>query len=239
MSIANPTEEAVSRAWIATLAGCFVLVGSSAVAHTETNAMLGTWYVVVNYDDAQAVGSDDRKRWEDKVWVFELRGTRLVWTEYSELSFKTDVGRYQTLAGGREIKSSGSWNPNKAQRAEIERGLAANPQWVRTKTLRGDVVTGYRSSGRQNRESASVIGFSQTWEIVDPGGKPAFRRRDSMSGGRSTALEGETLYTTTSRKGEVLSGEFTRDDAHNGIFVMRRAGKIQLVAEKDVDERWQ
>jgi hypothetical protein len=210
----------VSRAWIAILAGCFVLVGSSAVAHTETNAMLGTWYVVVNYDDAQAVNSDERKRWEDKVWVFELRGTRLVWTEYSELSFKTDVGRYQTLAGGREIRSSGSWNPNKAQRAEIEGGLAASPQWVRTKTLRGDVVTGYRSSGRQNRESASVIGFSQTWEIVDP-------------------LEGETLYTTTSRKGEVLSGEFTRDDAQKGSFEMRRAGKIQLVAEKEVDERWQ
>jgi hypothetical protein len=238
VSIAKPTEEAVSRAWIATLAGCFVLVGSSAVARTETNTMLGTWYVVVNYDDAQAVSSEDRRRWEDKVWVFELRGTRLVWTEYSELSFKTDVGRYQTLAGGREIKSSGSWNPNKAQRAEIERGLAANPQWVRTKTLRGDAVSGYKSSGRQNRESASVIGFSQTWEIVDLGGKPLFRRRDSMSGGRSTALEGETLYTTTARKGEVFSGEFTRDEAQKGTFVMRRAGKVQLVAEKEVDERW-
>lgn len=217
---------------------CCLLLPPTLAAETESNELLGTWYVVVHYEDKSVANAEDAHRWEDKVWVFEPRGTRLVWTEYSELSFKDDAGRYQLLSSGRAIKSTGSWKPTAAQRAEIKNGLAANPQWVKAKTLRGDVKSGYRSTGRQNLESASVIGFSETWEILDPGAMTAFRRRDSMTSGRSVALEGATSYITTAREGGTLNGVFTRDDVQKGTFVMRRAGKIRLVAEEEVDEKW-
>lgn len=234
---------------IGIVAGFLLFVAPERAVGAESDDLFGTWYVLIHYeepdvarrsDSADAAAADsevDRRRWDDKVWVFERRGDRLVWTEYSEIAFQNDAGRAQVLPSGRIIKSRGYWKPNAAQRSEIKNGLAANPQWVRAKTLRGDAARGYRSRGKHNPQSASVIGYSETWEILDWPTQPRFIRHDSMDSGRSVALEGETSYNTSGRKGEALVGEFSRDGT-TGRFEMQRAGAIRLVAEEEVDEKW-
>ena len=117
--------------------------------------------------------------------------------------------------------------------------MSVNPRWVRSKSLLGDPKRGYRSGGSVNRESASVIAYSETWEILDPGVRPVFLRIDQMSSGRSTALDGHTEYRSSDRDlgGDELTGSFSRDGVQTGSFVMMRSGSIKI-AKKDKREEW-
>ena len=47
----------------------------------------GTWYVLVHYKD-DAAGNPDAERWDDRVWVFERKGSRMRWTEYPIAVFR-------------------------------------------------------------------------------------------------------------------------------------------------------
>jgi hypothetical protein len=201
---------------------------------TKKFELLGTWYIVVHYRDASAAPAG-RELWEDKVWTFAYRGSRLLWSEYSVVLFDDDRGRHESLAGGRTIRSSGAWQPNPAQLEEIAAGLSVNPQWQRSKSLRGDPARGFRSSGSIQPTSASVIGYSETWEIENPLKRPVFRRIDAMGSGRSVTLDGKTEYRSaagsTLDRGK-LSGRFSRDGVQTGLFIMLRSGPIELVNPK-------
>lgn len=196
--------------------------------------LLGTWYIVVHYRDASAAPAG-REFWEDKVWTFAYRGSRLQWSEYSAVSFNDDRGRHERLTGGRTIRSSGAWRPSPAQLEEIAAGLSVNPQSLRSKSLRGDPADGFRSTGSIHSTSASVIGYSETWEIEDPGKQPVFRRVDEMSSGRSLAIKGITEYRSAAGSTLALgklSGSFSRDGAQTGSFVMLRSGPLELANPK-------
>jgi hypothetical protein len=202
--------------------------------------LLGTWYIVVHFRDEAAAG----RQWEDKVWTFAYRGSRLLWTEYPVVLFKDKRGRSESLASGRSIRTSGSWRPNPVQLEEIAAGLSVNPQWARSKSLRGNVARGFRSSGSLNPTSASVIGYSETWEIEDPAAQTIFRRIDSMTSGRSDSLDGRTEYRSSARSpGEAvgaatLSGSFSRDGAQTGSFVMMRSGSIEFADPEEAQKKW-
>ncbi len=201
--------------------------------------LLGTWYVIVHYRDSSAQ-PPEAQDWEDKVWSFESRGSRLLWTEYRVVLFDDQRGRFETLASGRTIRSSGAWQPSTRQLEEIEKGLTVNPQWARSKSLRGDPERGYQSGGTPNRESASIIGYSETWEIRDPAGQPVFRRSDEMSSGRSLALDGQTEYRSSlrDRGPDSLTGSFSRDRIQTGSFVMIRSGPIEFATQKGEQDKW-
>lgn len=205
--------------------------------------LLGTWYIVVHYRDTSAGLADD-EQWEDKVWTFNYRGSRLLWTEYPVVLFDDDRGRQELLASGRSIRSSGAWQPNATQLEEIAAGLAVNPQWTRSKSLRGDPTRGFRSSGTLNQTSASVIGYSETWEIQDPVTRPIFRRIDQMSSARSVPLDGITEYRSVAGTGEDpgapgrLSGSFSRDGVQTGSFIMLRSGSIKFANPKETQKKW-
>jgi hypothetical protein len=204
-------------------------------AEPEPFDLQGSWYVLVHYDDS-AAASQGNQNWEDKVWTFEPKGSRLVWTEYPVLVFDDEGGRMEKLPSGRLIKSSGAWEPNARQLAYIARGLAVNPRWARSKSLQGDPQRGYRSVGVSNRESASVISYSEAWEIRDLAHLPVFQRSDEMSSARSAPLAGRTEYqsTATTGKPDRLTGSFSRDQVQRGSFLMIRSGPVELAKPKDV-----
>jgi hypothetical protein len=194
----------------------------------------GTWYVVVHYRDSGAA-SPEEQHWEDKIWTFEAKGSRLRWTEYPVVVFADARRRFEKLASGRMIKSSGAWQPSARQLSEVEKGLAVNSQWARGKSLQGNPQRGYHSAGRSNRESASVIGYSEAWEIQDLASLPVFRRTDEMSSGRSVALDGRTEYRSLAvDKGrDRITGRFSRDQLQSGTFVMIRSGPIEIARQKN------
>ncbi|MBW2388912.1 MAG: hypothetical protein JRG89_10795 [Deltaproteobacteria bacterium] len=234
-------------AWFAALLVCACATTRAAAEEPEPFELQGTWYVVVHYRDAGAA-SPEEQRWEDKIWSFEPKGSRLRWTEYPVVVFEDVRGRFEKLASGRRIKSSGAWQPSARQLSEVEKGLAVNSQWARGKSLRGNPQRGYRSGGTPNRESASVIGYSEAWEIRDLASLPVFRRTDEMSSGRSVALSGTTEYRSAAvdRGLDRITGHFSRDQLQSGTFVMIRSGPIEMAKQenlrnslqKDGQQKW-
>lgn len=231
-------------------APAFVALGVAwciaAPARAEAFELEGAWYVLVHYAAIGANGGGERaderaapppNRWEDKVWVFAPRGSRLTWTEYPVVVLRDESGRSETLASGRRIRTAGTWRPNARQRAEIAAGPGVVDGWARSKTLRGDAASGYRSRGAVNRESTSVIGYSEQWEIEGLSSVPTFRRRDELSGERAEALAGLVEYRGTHAEPGELSGEFVRDDSLRGRFTMQRIAAPKAIRGNEEEER--
>jgi hypothetical protein len=205
----------------------------------------GAWYVLVHYsqsdtDEANGLSKDpaaDRKAWEDKVWVFEQRGSRFAWTEYPVVVLRDERGRMESLASGRRVRTSGHWRPTSRQRTELAKGPAVVSGWARSKTLRGDPERGYRSHGAANRESTSVIAYSERWEIEGLMDLPVFRREDEMSGGRAEALSGLVEYRGTKLSKDSVEGDFVRDEVERGRFRMERVAMPRPVAGDEQGEQ--
>ncbi len=218
----------VGWSFVATLALGLASAGPLRADETPLD-LRGAWYVLVHYRDANARDSEF-DYWEDKIWVFEERGSRMQWTEYGVVVFRDERGRFVSLASGREVKTEGAWSPDAAQLREIERGLEVDSRGGRAKTLRGSAARGYRSSGSMQTDSVSVIGYSETWEILQLAGLPILRRSDVMDSGRSESLDGNTEYRTVKidRGVSTLEGDFSRDGVQKGSFKMVRTGPVSL-----------
>jgi hypothetical protein len=194
----------------------------------------GTRYVLVHYRDA-ADGRADVDLWHDRIWIFKSHDERLTWTDFPVVVFKNDRKRFQTLHSGRKVRAESSWLPSAKQHREIREGLQVTTLGQRTKTLRGDARQGYRVQGASRPGSASVIGFNETWEVLDPSGLPAFVRSDAMDSVRTESLVGATRFDVRiiSDDGRRLEGDFDRDGTQRGTFQMIRAGEVTIM---DADE---
>jgi hypothetical protein len=189
--------------------------------------LTGAWYVLIHYRDADS-RDPNLEEWDERVWVFEQQGDRLRWTEYRIVIFKNDKGRFGALSSGRPVRSEGTWIPEEEQLEQIKTGLSVNARGTRVKSLKGDLDGNYRSAGVMQRDSVSVIGFSETWNVSGLTFLPTFRRSDVMESGRSDALAGNTEYVTKKidRETSVLEGEFDRDGVQRGSFKMVRTGPV-------------
>jgi len=195
--------------------------------------LVGTWHVLVHYQDSKA-GNPDAKRWEDRIWVFEKQGDQLRWTEYPIVVFEDDSGRFEPGEGSRLSRVLDYWEPNAAQRAQIDAGLAINSRGSRGKSLRGSDAKGWSSAGRGGGyQSARIITYEETWTLDGLPDAPRFVRQDSMGSAGSEQFEGRTLYETTSVEegGKLLRGKFDRDGTRIGTFRMLRSGAAHSVAE--------
>lgn len=217
--------------WIASLA---LLVPAPAAAQHEVD-LVGTWFVLIHYRDS-ATANPDSDRWQDKVWTFEKRGTRLQWAEYPIVVFQDTTGRFEAVGANRRARTLVAWEPNESQLAQIVEGPRVNSRGSKTKTLKGSPQKGYQSFGQLRTVSASVIGYHEVWSIDQPTTLPVFTRDDIMGSGRpKTAggdklnLEGRTQYVTkeVTDGGNTLSGVFVRDESRTGVFRMMRAGDVQ------------
>jgi hypothetical protein len=196
------------------------------VAEETKLDLRGGWYVLVHFRDLEST-EPEAVRWRDRIWRFEVRGSRLVWTEHPRVRFGDMSGRIEIIEGGREARTLGGWEPGSGQLHEIREGLVIDGHMARSKSLRGSSERGYRSVGSLHSESASVIGYHESWRIDDPSRLPRFTRDDSMGSGRTEGLAGHTEYTTRQvlAGGDELRGEFQRDGTLRGSFRMLRMGE--------------
>lgn len=210
---------------------CSLLLPGAARAEPAVD-LIGSWYVLIHYRDS-FTANPDSDRWDDKLWTFEKKGSRLQWTEYPIVVFHDRDGRFGPVAGNPRARILHAWEPNAAQQSEIDRGLPVNQRGSKRKSLRGSPTRGYKSFSVQRTISAATVGYVETWSIDSPASLPVFTRDDAL--GTEAALasrdqdgvaSGRTRYTTleVSADGRVLSGKFSRDENRIGSFSMQRAG---------------
>ena len=196
--------------------------------------LVGAWHVLVHFKDS-GTENPDAKRWEDRIWVFEMAGDQLRWTDYPIVVFDDDSGRFENIGGNRASRVLDYWEPNAAQQEQISAGLAINSRGSRSKSLSGSDTKGWSSArrGGAGYKSSRFITYEETWNIDGLPDKPRFERQDSMGSGGSEDFEGRTLYETTSIEagGDVLRGNFDRDGTRKGTFRLARTGKVHSVAE--------
>ncbi len=191
--------------------------------------LVGTWHVLAHYKDSNAT-HPDAQRWDDRVWVFEKKGDRLVWTEYPIVVFQDETGRFENSGTNRMSRVVDDWQPNEAQTAQIAKGLEVNPRGMRSKTLRS-TRGAWRSATQPTAASASVVSYVENWSILGTAQLPEFRHEDSLGGERTETLDGVTLYATTQvdPAGDVLTGTFERDGSRRGTFRITRSGPVSNV----------
>lgn len=226
--------------------GVLGLLASPALADEARVDLEGSWFVVVHYRDWMTA-NPDADRWEDKVWTFERKGSRLQWTEYPIVVFEDDSGRFGRVGLNARARLLRKWEPNEAQQAEIAAGPRVNSRGSKTKSLRGSPERGWASSSATRTASAFTVGYQETWSIEDPGGRPVFTRDDALgteadlATGDDDVLSGRTRYTTLQvlDGGDVLQGRYVRDENKQGSFRMVRAGAVRGLDSDDggVQER--
>jgi hypothetical protein len=195
--------------------------------------LMGSWYVLIHYRD-EVANNPEIDRWEDRVWVFGKKGSRLSWTEYPVVMFSDRRGRFERTLSGATRRVLEAWEPNEAQLGEIREGLRVNPRGAKSKGMRGNARRGFRSAGGLRSESASVIGYSESWSIEGLPAKPVFTHDVVMGSGRTENMEGRTRYSgeQVSEDGNEVRGSFVRDGTRRGTFVLRRSGAAVLIGSK-------
>ena len=205
------------------------ITGPSAAVAGETSQpqprieLLGSWYVLIHYR-SQARGEPELSQWDDRVWRFERRGTQLRWSELPSPLFADESGRFEALESGRSARTLGFWEPNAAQRLEIGRGVATSRLGVRGKGLRGSERAGYRSAQSPRAQSASVVGYSESWRIEGLLDLPVFTQEAQMRSARTDGLQGVTRYEVREIRnaGDELRGRYQRDGIRSGQFRLLR-----------------
>jgi murein DD-endopeptidase MepM/ murein hydrolase activator NlpD len=213
-----------------------LLLLAPAAARAEID-FVGTWHVLVHYTDDNS-SHPDEMRWNDRIWVFEKKGSKLHWTEYPIVVFSDDSGRFERRSTGQYARVIGAWEPNESQLGNIEVGLKINTRGSKKKSLRGSDEEGWRTTSRARAGSASIITYQENWSIEGLSDLPLILQEDMMGSGRSETLEGITRYETTEveESGDVLGGRYERDGTRHGSFQMRRSGDVGMLEEKSQSE---
>ncbi len=214
---------------VATLAALLLLGAAGAARAADLpDRLAGTWHVLVHYRDDHA-RDPKQLRWDDRLWVFEKKGDRIEWTEHPLVIFQDDSGRFEQTGTSKASRVVGAWEPNPAQLAEIDGGLQYNTRGTKAKTLRF-TRGAWRSATRPTAASASVVTYTESWNIEGTPEAPEFRREDTLGGERTETQDGVTLYTVSKRDPSdgAWSGSFERDGTRHGVFTMRRAGAASI-----------
>jgi len=217
----------------AALCAALLLAAAPATAADWT----GTWHVLVHYTDAHS-GNPEQPRWNDRIWVFERKGSKLRWTEYPIVVFSNDSGRFERRQSGQYARVLGAWEPSDGQLANIEAGIKINSRGSKKKSLRGSDEEGWHSIARARAASASVITYQENWSVAGWQDLPVFEQQDVMASARTETLEGVTRYEATAVEdgGNVLRGRYQRDGTREGTFTMRRSGAVGQLEKRDQRE---
>ena len=144
------------------MAGLFAL---PAAAADRTSTLEGTWFVLVHYRDVQTANYES-DRWLDRVWTFEMRGSRLHWVDYPIVFFESQAGRFESYKGNPRSRVLDKWEPNAQQQKEIDAGPRVNTRGSKSKSLRGSDTRGWKTTGRSRVSGANVVGYHEDWSIT-------------------------------------------------------------------------
>jgi hypothetical protein len=208
-----------------------LLVVAIPVRPAEAVDMIGTWHVLIHYQDS-VTEHPERERWEDRIWEFEQEGSRLRWTDYPIVVFSDQNGRFEQLGGNRASRVLGFWEPNAGQLAQIHEGLEINSRGSRSKALRGSDAEGWTSGKKKGGyQSARFITFQEIWQITGLSDRPTFIRDDVLGSAAAENLEGRTIWEGESVEsgGNVIRGRYDRDGTRIGTFRIMRSGEVSTV----------
>jgi hypothetical protein len=211
-------------------ASALSLLGAGLAARAQAAVDLaGTWYVLVHYTD-DTTHDPKQMRWEDRIWVFERKGSDLLWREYPIVVFQDESGRFEKLGTNRSSRVVAAWEPNPGQLAQIASGLEYNTRGSKEKVLKGSDAAGWSSGAGARAQSANVISYVETWSVDDVGSNPVFLRLDSMGSSEDDVAEGRTEFRTESVEygGAVLRGRFERDGTRHGTFRLMKTGDASI-----------
>ncbi len=221
--------------------GLVLLLASAALPSAASDPrvdLIGTWFVLIHYQDDNH--HPERERWDERVWVFERKGSRLKWQEFAQPVFANSAGRWD-YSLGRKAKELHFWEPNAAQLHEIREGLPVSERGVVKKSLRRADDGSWRTISRASRASASVISFEKHWNVDDPEGLPVFQQKDVLGGEAAEDMDGVTRFSTREIEpgGGVLRGDYERDGTRHGSFRLIRSGGTKEVSGSGLtqDER--
>jgi hypothetical protein len=225
---------ALRRTIVALALGSSIAVGA-ATARAELD-LVGTWHVLVHYQDAQSA-NPDAERWDDRLWSFEPSGSRLHWTEWPIVVFSDDTGRFERRGTGQYARILQYWEPNESQLDNIRTGLAVNDRGSKDKTLQKD-GDDWRSTGRARATSAMAITYQENWIVENASELPVFIREEMLGMASAESMEGRTEYRTQEIRegGDVLVGTYERDGTRRGSFRMTRGGARKMLEEKSQKE---
>lgn len=222
-----------------TLLGILIIstVCASAIASAakdKTSKLEGTWFLLVHYRDSQTANPDS-DRWLDKVWTFEMRGSRLHWVEYPIVTFESAAGRFEAYKGNPRSRVLAKWEPNDAQQKELDLGPRVNTRGSESKSLRGNDTRGWKSVGRSRVAGANVVGYHEDWSITPKGGGFDFTIREVMGNAATGTDDGYTRYVfeRAEADGDVLHGRFDRDGTRIGTFKLMRTPPIRALKSSE------
>ena len=226
----------------ASLLASVIWLAAPAGASEPDFELEGSWFVVAHYTD-DATNNPDAKRWLDEVWIFEKKGSRLQWTKYPLVVFDDKRGRFETFGRNSRSRVLDYWEPNDAQLSQLMDGPRVNDRGSKTKSLKGSMADGWRSTGRRQTRSAMIVGYQENWTVAGLlDGTPLFMREDMMGTGigRQQDAEGQTLYQVTSL-GTRVTGTYERDGIRHGSFFMIKTPHPRGLKKKEgsVNERFQ
>jgi hypothetical protein len=200
------------------------LLGAPGAASAGVD-LAGSWHLLVHYRDAKTA-NPETLRWEDRLWEFALKGSRLEWTEFPIVLFDDESGRFERREGtGQYARVLHAWEPSPEQLGNLRAGLACNDRGSQKKSLRKD-GDAWRSGARASPSSVSTITYQEIWSIEDPEGLPVFTQLEQLGSESAQGVEGRTLLRTTGirENGDLVVGSFDRDGTRIGSFQMRRSG---------------
>jgi hypothetical protein len=215
---------------------CATASADAAQSRPVGSDLEGTWFVLIHYRDS-ATKNATSDRWLDKVWTFELRGSRLHWVEYPIVVFENTRGRFESYKGNPRSRVLAKWEPNEEQLAEIMDGPRINSRGSKSKSLRGSDARGWKSTGRNRVAGANVLGFHEEWSIDREGDGRRFMISEVLGNAVQGTSEGNTVYVIESgdRDGRKYVGRYDRDGTRVGTFQMFRTPAIRPLLSSDAE----
>ncbi|MCG8590026.1 MAG: M23 family metallopeptidase [Proteobacteria bacterium] len=207
-----------------------LLVGAALPAAAQAFEPDGAYYVLVHYQDSTSA-NPETWRWEDRVWVFERSGSRLVWIDYPIVLFRDESTRFRNLGTSMASRVTGAWEPDAAALRDIKGGLATNSRGSKRKRLRGSDADGWESRGAIRAASAMAVGYQEIWRLEGLPDRPVFSRSDQLDSAAVGGASGRTEYRTTGVEADgTLVGRYERDGTRSGRFRLMPSGPRKSLA---------
>lgn len=231
------TASATILAFVFVWVVCAAAIADAADRKPATSDLVGTWFVLIHYRDS-ATANADKDRWLDKVWTFEMRGSRLHWVEYPIVVFESTAGRFESYKGNPRSRVLAKWEPNDSQLEELMAGPRVNSRGSKSKSLRGSDARGWKSVGRSRVSGANVIGYHEDWSIGPIAEQRVFAIREVMGNAARGNAEGLTRYLVdrSLSNDTKYSGRFDRDGTRIGTFQIFRTPPIRSLITNDEEE---